>query len=101
MTKHLIPETPARRLPVTFDYAHSAPIVVAGRVLSGDRSDELEMVRDAADGFIAAVRNSREGALSRCERAPPVHPARRARSAPRLRQGAGRGARHLGGGVDD
>lgn len=61
MTKHLIPETPARRLPVTFDYAHSAPIVAAGRVLSGDRSDELEMVRDAADGFIAAVRNSREG----------------------------------------
>ena len=60
----LIRETPARRVPVEFDYEHSAPLVGGGRVIAGDRARELSMVRDAADGVIAAIKGSRDNLCS-------------------------------------
>ena len=59
MTKKvsLIPETPARRVPVEFDYVHSAPRIVGDMVSAGDRPDELAAIRDAADGVIRAIKS--------------------------------------------
>lgn len=62
---HLIPETPAQRRPVTFNYEHSHPIIAGSHVIRGDRANELRIIRDAADGFIKAVKSgSREGLCS-------------------------------------
>lgn len=57
--RHLIDETPARREPVMFDYEHREPRVTGAHVISG--GIQHEFIRDAADGFIEAVKGDRTG----------------------------------------
>lgn len=61
MNTRLIPEVPAHRPAIEFDYDHSAPILAGSHIVRGDRAEELRMIRDAADGFIAAVKGDRNG----------------------------------------